>query len=517
LAVTVEKLKVDLQFDSTNLRKGFADAVKDVKYFGVSIEKLNGAIQSFAQVALKTLSVKAVFDEIKTSVLAAADAGSALVDMRDRTGIAIEALEHLKFAADQSGASIGQLEIAVKKMQKEISHGTTAEKFAKIGLSIDKLRKLNPEDQLLAIGDAISKLPNPTARAAAAQEIFGKSGTDLLPMFKDGKNGIAALVAESKRLGGVWTTESAEAAEKFGDQLSKLQAKSDRFAISIGNKLIPVLQDLSDLYVDNKLPESGGSGIFGLLSAVGGFVNPFGGVQKAAAGFKKINDDAAAARRVQQRGAGDQLIAKLEKVADVQLKGLQDFFAREKPNAARDLADALGFGDALRQAKLDLVAQQKIIAGQPKFPKQAPNELGDAIEKLRDALGVGRGPAGKLAKAAGPFEGLVNGLNAGLGAPIVKALEPLNKIAEKLGILNLFGIAKEKPAAGRARTTDTEVKALQFGSAEALSAVAKSQNAAGFADKVAEKQLKEAQVANARLNGIIDAINRVPGWRVANI
>jgi hypothetical protein len=510
LAVTVEKLKVDLAFDSMNLRRGFAESIKDVKSFESSIGGLHGKIMELAKTHMTLDNLRKGFDYVKTSVLAAADAGSALVDMRDRTGIAIEALEHLKFAADQSGASIGQLEIAVKKMQKEISHGTTAEKFAKIGLSIDKLRKLNPEDQLLAIGDAISKLPNPTARAAAAQEIFGKSGTDLLPMFKDGKNGIAALVAESKRLGGVWTTESAEAAEKFGDQLSKLQAKSDRFAISIGNKLIPVLQDLSDLYVDNKLPESGGTGILGLFSAAGGFINPFGGFQKVAAGFKKINDDAAAARRIQQKGAGDQLVAKLEKVADVQLKGLQDFFAREKPNAARDLADALGVGEAFRKAKVAL-------ADQPKFPKQAPNELGDAVEKLRDALGFGRGPAGKLAKAAGPFEGLVNGLNAGLGAPIVKALEPLNKIAEKLGILNLFGIAKEKPAAGRAKATNTEVKALQFGSAEALSAVAKSQNAAGFADKVAEKQLKEAQVANARLNGIIDAINRVPGWRVANI
>jgi hypothetical protein len=497
LAVTVEKLKVDLAFDSMNLRRGFAESIKDVKSFESSIGGLHGKIMELAKTHLTLDNLRKGFDYVKTSVLSAADAGSALVDMRDRTGIAIEALEHLKFAADQSGASIEKLEIAVKKMQKEISHNTTAAKFEQIGLSLASLRKMSPEDQLLAIGDAISKLPNPTAKAAAAQEIFGKSGTDLLPMFKEGKKGIAELVAESKRLGGVWTTESAEAAEKFGDQLAKLQTRSERFAISIGNTFIPVLNDLSEAYLD--------------LSGAAGQARTAVGKRFNELLFRKDpKAEEANARRLFQQQGLERFVAKLEKVADVQLEGLKNFFAREKPNPARDLADALGVGDALRRAKVAL-------ADQPKFPKMQPNELGDAIEKLRDALGVGRGPAGKLAKAAGPFEGLVNGLNAGLGAPIVKALEPLNKIAEKLGILNLFGIAKEKPAAGRARTTDTEVKALQFGSAEALSAVAKSQNAAGFADKVAEKQLKEAQVANARLNGIIDAINRVPGWRVANI
>lgn len=512
MAVTVEKLKVDLTFDTTNLRKGLADSIKDVKAFESSLGGLHGKILDLAKTHLTLDNLRKGFDYVKTSVIQAAEAGSALVDMRDRTGIAVEALEHLKFAADQSGASIQQLEIAVKKMQKEISHGSTAAKFEKIGLSIEKIRKLSPEDQLLAIGDAISKLPNATARAAAAQEIFGKSGTDLLPMFKDGKNGIAALVEESKRLGGVWTTESAEAAEKFGDQISKLQAKSERFAISIGNKLIPVLQELSDIYVDRKLPESGGTALSGIAGFLAGAASGTNGVKDALLAKKKLDDadksTVDTARRLWQKQGLDSFIGKLEKVADTQLKGLQTFFVNEKPNAFRDIADVLGVGDAFRQGKVAL-------ANAPRFPKQAPDELGDAFRGLKDALGLGPGPLGKLAQAAGPFEGLVNGLG-GAFAPLNALVDAGGKIGNAFaGVFGKDG--EEKPGKKLGDKGSDELKAFQFGSAEALSAVAKFRNDAKLGDKTADKQLKEAKIANTKTDTLIGAVKDIVKFGLAKL
>ena len=53
-----------------------------------------------------------------------------------------------------------------------------------LGLSMADLRKLSPEDQFTLIADRLSKVENTTRRAALAMEIFGRGGTELLPMLE---------------------------------------------------------------------------------------------------------------------------------------------------------------------------------------------------------------------------------------------------------------------------------------------------------------------------------------------
>ena len=74
----------------------------------------------------------------------------------------------------------------------------TAEKFAAIGVSMDQLQGKKPEEQFRAIAKAIGAIQDPTQRAAAAVSIFGKSGTELLPLFAED---IDALMAKAKELG----------------------------------------------------------------------------------------------------------------------------------------------------------------------------------------------------------------------------------------------------------------------------------------------------------------------------
>ena len=58
--------------------------------------------------------------------------------------------------------------------------------------------------------------------AALALEVFGRSGTGLLPMFAQGAAGIERLQAEARRLGLMMSGEDARAAEQFNDTLDAL-------------------------------------------------------------------------------------------------------------------------------------------------------------------------------------------------------------------------------------------------------------------------------------------------------
>lgn len=57
------------------------------------------------------------------------------------------------------------------------------EKLGRIGLSYQNLKGLAPEEQFEKVGQAIAGIEDPMKRLAVAQEFFGKSGAELIPLF----------------------------------------------------------------------------------------------------------------------------------------------------------------------------------------------------------------------------------------------------------------------------------------------------------------------------------------------
>jgi len=167
------------------------------------------------------------------------NAGSQLDDMSKRTGFSVETLSALDYAAGQSGTSLESVEKASRGMARQLlaaengSEGANAN-LAALGLTIEQLRGLKPEDQFTLIADRLSKVSDPSQRAAMAMKMFGKSGTELIPLLKDGKGGISALMSEARELGVVMSSDDATAAEKLGDVFEQLRAQFKAFVIQIG-------------------------------------------------------------------------------------------------------------------------------------------------------------------------------------------------------------------------------------------------------------------------------------------
>ena len=128
---------------------------------------------------------------------------------------------------EQSGADMETLEAGLRRMQKvvvEAADGSEAARdtLQKLGIAVGDLKALTPDEQFKLIADKLSKIENPALRAALAMDIFGKSGTKLLPLMNDGAAGIEALQEKARRLGLTISTEDAQAAEEFGDTLDVL-------------------------------------------------------------------------------------------------------------------------------------------------------------------------------------------------------------------------------------------------------------------------------------------------------
>lgn len=177
-------------------------------------------------------------------------AGDALDKMSLRTGVSVEALSELGFAAEQTGADLQTLENGIRVMQRTLNDAerglsTATDALDDLGLTAGQLRGLSPEEQFKTLAEAISRVEDPSKRAAIAMQVFGRSGTRLLPLLENGVAGIEALQEQARRLGLTISTQTARDAAELNDTLNILWRVVKQGAFVIGGALAPTLKDLT--------------------------------------------------------------------------------------------------------------------------------------------------------------------------------------------------------------------------------------------------------------------------------
>ena len=179
------------------------------------------------------------------------NAGVAIDVLSEKTGISTEAVSQWRYIAEQSGVSADSLTLAWRTMAKDITDvsgaSSSAQKaFADLGLSLSDLQAMKPEDQFNAITTALAGVADKSVQSADAQAIFGRSGTDLLPILANGAAGIANLKDQATQLGIVYSGPAAAAALSFMDSQNNLKDSVKGVWDAIAQDLMPTIQPLID-------------------------------------------------------------------------------------------------------------------------------------------------------------------------------------------------------------------------------------------------------------------------------
>jgi hypothetical protein len=213
---------------------GLNKAAARYKKFGRQVRDIGVAIGGFGAAIVGPLTAFATLS---------AKAGAEIYDMSKRTGIAVSTLSALGYAADQSGTDINTVEGALRRMQKSIAgvadeaEGTTGS-LSELGIEASSIQGKNPAEQFNLVAAAIRRIPDATERAAAAQRVFGRSGTSLLPLIEN----FEKLNADAKKFGFIRTDASAKAAKEFEDELNNAAKAGKSLASALGAAVIPILK-----------------------------------------------------------------------------------------------------------------------------------------------------------------------------------------------------------------------------------------------------------------------------------
>ena len=240
---TLAELKVKIDADTKGLETSLKGAETRMGKFTSGIQKHSKAI-GIGMAAMGTAIVGAAALSVKSW----AEMGDEVAKMAAKTGMSTEALSELRHAAMLSGADLETVEKGIKKMSMSISEAidgmaTYTDAFAKVGMQAQDLIGLKPEEAFLKIGAAIGAMEDPLLKAAVAQEIFGRAGMDLIPMFNQGEEGLRAMREEAHKLGIVFDAETAKQAEEVTDALHRVEQASQGLKNAIAVALAPTIEE----------------------------------------------------------------------------------------------------------------------------------------------------------------------------------------------------------------------------------------------------------------------------------
>jgi len=220
---------------------------------------VNSGLSGLSSIALKAagalsaLGAGALVGSFAAFTKQTIDAQDEMSKLSQKTGIAVESLAGLEFAAEQSGVKLDQVAKATRQFGLIIAEAgeagsTSARKLEQLGLSYQDLKDLSPEKQLLALADALQKFGKED-RAVALTSVLGNRMADLIPLLSGGADELANLIEQGKKFNPV-TTESAKQAERFNDQINVLSKSVSTLGREMVQGIIPSLTRVTDSMIE---------------------------------------------------------------------------------------------------------------------------------------------------------------------------------------------------------------------------------------------------------------------------
>jgi hypothetical protein len=204
---------------------------------------------------LEMLGAAASIGGIVEMVKHAAEYGATLYDTALKTGVAADQLARWHFAASLTGTSVEALDKGLEFLNRTIGDSLSGKNqamaimFSRLHISLrDGTGHIRDASQVMGdLAEAIKRNANsPVILAEISKALGARGGAELLPLLRQGKDGLAAIAEEAEHFGLVMSTDGVKAAKEFDDSWKKVGFSIQGLSNAIGEKLFPVLKPLLD-------------------------------------------------------------------------------------------------------------------------------------------------------------------------------------------------------------------------------------------------------------------------------
>lgn len=216
---TLEELTVKISADTSAVRSSLQNLTAQTQSATGKMGKSFNAAAFAAKGLVAAFSVRAVVNFGRDVV----DAAGKLNDLSQRIGFTASTLSALQLPLEQSGSSVEALASMVARLNNKLGEAASGnesaqESFKKLGLSVNDLLALTPEKRFLAVADALGKIKDQSALAAAGQDIgLGRSFAQIIPLLREANGDLSKFVETQKEMGNALDDETIATLDRFGD------------------------------------------------------------------------------------------------------------------------------------------------------------------------------------------------------------------------------------------------------------------------------------------------------------
>jgi len=224
-------------------QKGMGKPFDGLKHSAMS------SIGPMAGVAAGMASVGGAADFIKESVTETRNLALETSRLATQTGMDAEQSSAWISLAKERGIQAAKLQLNFRTLSRQIlgaNSGTksSAELFTRLGVSQQALKSQNFPAVIGGVAQAFSRMKDGAEKTAIAQKLFGRAGSQLIPILNKGKVGLREQLAEMKKLHLTINGQTLDSASKLKVGLRELNGRFEGLKVAIGTKIIPVLAQL---------------------------------------------------------------------------------------------------------------------------------------------------------------------------------------------------------------------------------------------------------------------------------
>jgi hypothetical protein len=193
-------------------------AVKDLD------RALGGLQNTGATVSKALLGVTAAAAGVGFAIKSVLDSAGELFDAADALGMSVQNLQVFQKAAGEVGVSAEALNMSLQKMNANIGDalikgtGPAVDAFKRLGISLDTINGLKPDQQFELIAKQLNAIPNQAEKAALAMDLFGKQGIKILKIAEN----LDEMKKKMEALGMLITPEQQASLDLAGDAVDSL-------------------------------------------------------------------------------------------------------------------------------------------------------------------------------------------------------------------------------------------------------------------------------------------------------
>ena len=176
---------------------------------------------------------------------------AALETAADKTGFSVERFQELRFAADQTNVSMGELDSGLEMFNRRLGEarmgmGEASKVYSQLGID---LSQSNDEIFRQAV-ETIGAVEDQANKIALTSKLFGESSSNLANTFKDGARGIDEFAEKARNLGLVLDEDLVRGASAANQEFETLKQVLSVQTTKIILELAPAIVDIGNAFAE---------------------------------------------------------------------------------------------------------------------------------------------------------------------------------------------------------------------------------------------------------------------------